>query len=398
MKFSVLLPTRDRLELLRYAVESVLRQDYRDWEVIVSDNCSRQDVAAYVRSLNDPRVKYSRTDSLLPVTENWNRALQRGNGDYVVMLGDDDCLLPRYFTRLQRLIESYEGVDLVYHPALLFAYPGVIPGFPDGLLQPYGYADFLKGETRPFRLDRERARRAVRNSMNFRITFGFNMQFALFRRDLIDVLRAKGAFFQSPYPDYYAMNALFLNAARILVCPEPLVVIGMSTSSFGFHYINRSERAGVQFLGNAPSEEARRRLKDVLLPGADLNDSWLAAMECLRLNYGQDFALDVNHRRYRLLQIHACIAERRGADNAAPPLHELWPLLRPGEKLAGAALWIAAKVIHALPFRLSQIGKSALSALLGIHPWYSPRRVTGRYRNILEVFESPDPLREQIPS
>jgi glycosyltransferase involved in cell wall biosynthesis len=42
MKFSVLLPTRNRLNLLSYAIETVIRQDYSDWEIIISDNCSEE--------------------------------------------------------------------------------------------------------------------------------------------------------------------------------------------------------------------------------------------------------------------------------------------------------------------------------------------------------------------
>ena len=49
MKFSVLLPTRNRLEYLRYAVETVRRQDYADWEIIVSDNCSEDDIVCAYR-------------------------------------------------------------------------------------------------------------------------------------------------------------------------------------------------------------------------------------------------------------------------------------------------------------------------------------------------------------
>ena len=40
MKFSVLLPTRNRLEYLRFAVESVLRQDDPGWELVISDNAA----------------------------------------------------------------------------------------------------------------------------------------------------------------------------------------------------------------------------------------------------------------------------------------------------------------------------------------------------------------------
>ena len=102
MLFSVLLPTHDRLEYLRYAVESVRRQDEADWELIVSDNDSTDDIAGFVQSLGDERVRYVRTDRFVPVTENWNNALRHSRGDYVVMLGDDDALLPGYLSGQRR--------------------------------------------------------------------------------------------------------------------------------------------------------------------------------------------------------------------------------------------------------------------------------------------------------
>ena len=80
MKFSVLLPTRNRLDLLSYAIETVRRQDYSDWEIIVSDNSSEEDIAGYVRSLDDSRIKYYRTDQFVPVTDNWNNALAKSDG------------------------------------------------------------------------------------------------------------------------------------------------------------------------------------------------------------------------------------------------------------------------------------------------------------------------------
>lgn len=130
MKFSVLLPTRNRLALLRYAVESVRQQDYDDWEIIVSDNFSEEDIGGYVRGLGDPRIKHFRTEKSLPVTANWNNALEQSNGDYVIMLGDDDCLMPGYFTRVRQLAEAHGNPDLIYSSGYVYAYPGVMPASP----------------------------------------------------------------------------------------------------------------------------------------------------------------------------------------------------------------------------------------------------------------------------
>ena len=234
MKFSVLLPTRNRLELLRYAVESVRRQSCADWEIVVSDNDSGEDVAGYVAGLGDARIRYVRTGRFVPVTDNWNNALAHSSGDYLVMLGDDDCLLQGYFARLAELIERFSAPDCIYVEALQYAYPGVIPGHAKGFVQA-GYSDLLRGRTAPGLLARSEALAAVRKSMSLRLSFSYNMQHALVSRRFIDSLASHGQFYQSPYPDYYASNVILLAGKSVVVDPRAMVAIGISPKSFGYY-------------------------------------------------------------------------------------------------------------------------------------------------------------------
>ena len=106
-KFSVLVPTRNRVEYLRQAVESVLCQDYTDWEICIADNVSSDSTREWVEGLDDPRILYSRAERLIPVTDNWNRVLSMSSGDYVVMLGDDDAILRGYFTSHKQVIDEF---------------------------------------------------------------------------------------------------------------------------------------------------------------------------------------------------------------------------------------------------------------------------------------------------
>ena len=385
MKFSVLIPTRNRLELLKYAVETVLRQDYSDWELVIADNDSEQDVAAYAETLRDRRVRYFRTQGFLPVTENWNFALSKSTGDYVIMLGDDDCLLKGYFKLQADLIERYSRPDFIYTDAFQYAYPGVIPGYPEGLLQ-IGYTEFLGDSREPFLLPRAEALKAVGNSMRFRVTFGYNTQHFLVSRRLIDSLSRVGPFFQSPYPDYYAANALFLTAERALIVPGPMVVIGISSKSFGFYYFNRREDEGVSFLNNPVSEQMAAELAQTLLPGSAMNTSWLVAMETLKRNFPSEASFPVDRHRYRLLQIIS-IWRNRGIRGLVRVLRRLSLT----EILLISMLAAALAVVRVMPGRLSQALYERLVHTLGAYPGFDHRRKSVPYRNILEVFENLDP-------
>jgi glycosyltransferase involved in cell wall biosynthesis len=389
MKFSVLLPTRNRLSYLRHAVDSVLRQDYAGWEIVVSDNDSDDDIAGYVASLADPRITYARTPEFVPVTDNWNAALARSTGDYVIMLGDDDALAPGYFSTLLPLLREFDAPDVVYTGAYLFAYPNVLPGFPGGFLQQYGYASFLRGADAPFVLPRAEAARVVEEFSNFRVAYGFNMQFVAVKRAMIRTLEEKGPFYQSPFPDYYAMNALFLAAERILVCPTPLVVIGVTPKSYGFYHGNSREAEGVAFLqGAAPSGVPAGRERAVV-PGSNLNTSWLASLETLRARFGGEYPIRPNLRRYRLLQI-AYVHEHHynSRQASAADLAALRGALTVPERalcsLLVAAVWGVEKATRRKArFRVAHLARRWLRQT----PDWDAKPVDGGYAHVGEVLD-----------
>ena len=74
MKISILLPTRNRLTYLKLVIETVRRQDSIDWEIVISDNDSTEDIESYVESLGDGRIRYART----PRCSAGNRELECG--------------------------------------------------------------------------------------------------------------------------------------------------------------------------------------------------------------------------------------------------------------------------------------------------------------------------------
>jgi glycosyltransferase involved in cell wall biosynthesis len=388
VKFSVLLPTRNRLELLRYAVETVRRQDYDDWEIVISDNCSEEDVAGYVRSLGDARVRYYRTESFISVTDNWNNALEKSTGDYVIMLGDDDGLMQGYFTDMHRVIEDYDHPDAIYTKAFQYAYPGVKPDQPEGSLESSGCADFLKEADAPFWLDKSLRLKLVRQTLDFRYRYDLNMQYTTVSRKFIDSLRGHGEFYQSQFPDYYATSVTFLKAERVLVLPRPLVIIGIAPKSYGFFHFNQQDAKGKDFLKGAREVETPGRLRRVVMSGTNINDGWLSAMETIKKNYGAEYRLRVNYRRYRLLQ--AVFVFDNGT---AEGLAELKTQMRLWERvLYGGGFYLYRLARRFMRPELGELLRLRLLNWCGQYPFVSLQRVEGCYNNLIEVFEQSDPL------
>ncbi len=390
---SVLLPTRNRLEYLRYAIETVRRQDDGDWELVVSDNDSEEDIEGHVRSLGDVRIRYVRTASFVPVTENWNNALNHSRGRYVVMLGDDDGLMPGYVTRIRELAARFGAPDVVYQSAWLFSYPGVQESEPEGFLQAYGYATFLRGAREPFVLDRERARKVVADAMRFRASYGFNMQFSTVSRRLLDKLTPQGPFFQSAFPDYYATNVVFLTARSIVVEPRPLVTIGVTPKSYGFFHLNAQESAGKAFLGAPGGEGAHTELRIADMPGTNINTGWLSAVETIAERYGALVPAAPGRRRFRVLQavhVYEGVLDGRVDDEHRA---ELERHLRPWERaIARPVVGTLQLARRAAPARLRHLFYSVVYALiLRQFMGWNPPKQRGRYVTVLDVFERPPP-------
>lgn len=105
---SVIIITRNRPELFKRAMESIVRQDYRPIEVVVIDNVS--DVPVTVES-GDLDCKVHRNAAMLNLSTNRNLGFSISSGSLVCFLDDDDYFLPR---KLSLLASQMNGVDLCY--------------------------------------------------------------------------------------------------------------------------------------------------------------------------------------------------------------------------------------------------------------------------------------------
>jgi glycosyltransferase involved in cell wall biosynthesis len=393
MLLSVLLPTHNRLEYLRYAIESVRRQDADGWEVIVSDNASTEDIAGYVSELRDERIRYVRTDGFVPVTENWNNALRHSRGEYVVMLGDDDALLPGYCAALQALVDRFGRPDVIYTGALLFAYPGVLPDGRAGYVRSGSSASFFRGAKEPFRLDPAQARGLVADAMAFRSSYPFNMQYVAVSRDAIHELADGGDFYRSPFPDFYAMNLLFALVPAIVVDPRPRVAIGITKRSYGYFYFNQREREAEALLNNdATDPDIRRDLQDELVPGTNLNTGWLLAMEALHRHLGSPSSPRPDYYRYRLLQAVYCYHHHYlDGSVTRDDLNEVRRRIRFKDRLwLGLGARIGGRLARRLPASVRRsVGRIFDVALRRQAPGKRPQQAVGRYRNMLDLIEHP---------
>lgn len=89
-KVSVIMPAYNHSELTKKAIKSVIDQTYKNWELVVVDDCSSDDTGEAVASFSDPRIRYFRNESNQGCAYSRNRAIKESSGEWVATLDSDD--------------------------------------------------------------------------------------------------------------------------------------------------------------------------------------------------------------------------------------------------------------------------------------------------------------------
>lgn len=92
------------------SIRSVLKQQYPHFELIVLDDNSPEDLFGIVRRFQDSRIRFVRNEVNLghnSVAHTWNKCIELANGEYFLLLCDDDMLLPNMVSAMLSIAKQY---------------------------------------------------------------------------------------------------------------------------------------------------------------------------------------------------------------------------------------------------------------------------------------------------
>jgi glycosyltransferase involved in cell wall biosynthesis len=102
----------DRIDFCRETVASAIAQTYENYQIIVSDNSEREDVADML-AREFPSVGVIRRRPPLPALDHFNKLIDEAVAPLMVLFHDDDVLEPQYISRMVALLELYPEVAAV---------------------------------------------------------------------------------------------------------------------------------------------------------------------------------------------------------------------------------------------------------------------------------------------
>ena len=121
-RFSVVVPTRDRPDLLDFCLEGLAGQTFADFEVVVSDNPTNMPARAVFDRWARPGWRYVSPERPVPMHENFERGCTEASGDYVAVVIDKTVLHPSALEVADRALRAEPAADIVswwnegYHP------------------------------------------------------------------------------------------------------------------------------------------------------------------------------------------------------------------------------------------------------------------------------------------
>lgn len=117
---SICIPTYNYAEFIGEALDSILMQDFQDYEVIIVDDCSTDDTLSILAdhaAMSDSRFRLVTNTTNMGMVENWNHCMRLAQGEFIKFLFADDFFVePDALTLLVSLFKNNRSVTLASSP------------------------------------------------------------------------------------------------------------------------------------------------------------------------------------------------------------------------------------------------------------------------------------------
>ncbi len=226
--FSIIIPTRNRYDTLRFSLQTVLNQSFSSFELVVSDNSDPENLSqlhSIKEYMADERIKYYRPESVLSMSDHWEFAVSKAKGRYIIIFGDDDGLVAGSLNVINDALQR-TNADLVSWARVEYSWPDRLPlQYSNQMVVPYmGKTGLVNGE--------EYIKKVISTKGDYRyLPMFYNSAVS---GTLVEKLKQKaGRVFNASSPDIYTGYAFAHLTKHYVTIGTPLSINGVSSRSNG---------------------------------------------------------------------------------------------------------------------------------------------------------------------
>lgn len=231
--FSIIIPTRNRVDTLKYSIKSILNQEFEDYEIIICNNNSIDDTEEIVKNFANEKIIYMKSDIDLSMTDNFELAYSKATGQYVTYIADNDGFIDGSLSFLYKLLK-------------LNNYPNIIRWEKNHYIWPC--FDSINKNTLRIKLNKRiqiyHSKDIVKEIIEKKRDYtSLPMIYTSFiKKDLIDSFRSKtGKLFHSVSPDLSTGFSFTMVERNYLSLSYGITCLGNSSKSNGHNCLRKKD-------------------------------------------------------------------------------------------------------------------------------------------------------------
>ena len=233
---TIAIPTRNRSDLLHYAMKSCQRLSGSNFEFLIVDNASTDSTRKVCESFShDSRFKIVRYEISGSINDQFERCWQHSSGDWLCIIGDDDCVLPDFDCQINALLSSNyaKNMKMIRWSPVIYRWPSFASNEANRLSF-WGCLDRLRDI--PFQIFNNNDFVGSVNKNGLKYIYQLpGIYHGLCRKslvsNLVDAIGLRCLFYLSPDISFQIAASLFQHKALSLL--SPLTLAGYSASSTG---------------------------------------------------------------------------------------------------------------------------------------------------------------------
>ena len=225
---SIVIPTRDRYETLSFTIETILQQDFEDYEIIISDNNSSVETKQIIDYIDSSKIKYIRSNIDLSLCDSWEQAVSNARGEYIMGMADNDGIIMGALSFLVSLIKLHNTPLLINFVKNGYHWPCLEETIKNTLfLHTNPSIHLVNGIS----LIQE----VIDNNKTFyKLPMLYN---SIVHYSLIEKMKKKtGRIFNSVTADVYSGFCLAYLTKNYISISQPITIAGNSSKSLGVNY------------------------------------------------------------------------------------------------------------------------------------------------------------------
>ena len=118
---SIVIPTWNRRKILEEAIDSIFKQTYKDFEIIIIDDASTDDTEGYIKNLDLENIIYKKNDRNLFAHNSRKEGYKLCSGEYIIFMDDDDYFIDdRFFDKVISSFSTYDNLSVVIGSTISF--------------------------------------------------------------------------------------------------------------------------------------------------------------------------------------------------------------------------------------------------------------------------------------